>query len=157
MVSCSNQNKKIINETDESNNSGLHQAGPPVIVYKTLENYNDKVAVILNEENTDIVSYPGSNDVYTNGELAYPIALNDGYLLDKRGINEHVAFVNISYDTYSKAMRVFTKDQLFEMIINDDPLVEMYHCGIVTDYKDIEKELNDIIDNEQIGDFEKLK
>ncbi len=67
--------------------------GPPTIVYRTREDYRLNVAVTLNDDKTEVVGYPGQNDVYYKDLIAYPYPLKNGYLLDNRGINKNTAFM----------------------------------------------------------------
>jgi len=55
-------------------------AGPSVIIYKTSEDYFDKVPVTLSEDKSNVVSYPGIKDIYYQGEFSYPTRLNNGFL-----------------------------------------------------------------------------
>ena len=75
---------------------------PPCIVYKTKSDYSKNIPVILSDDQTRIVSYPDVKDVYFKGNLAYPTVLNDGFLLDNRGIGPNVAFLSVTYEQYSK-------------------------------------------------------
>ena len=157
MGSCSSSKKtdKTAKEEKEMKENGtVAVTGPPVIIYKTKGDYYDKVPVILSEDKSKVVSYPGARDLYKGDKLALPTRLHDGYLLDNRGINENVAFLNISYENFTKMQRVFTAGQLYEMILDKDPLTVMYNCGKKGKFKDEVSELNDIIDK---GDLQKCK
>jgi hypothetical protein len=78
-------------------------------------------------------------------------------LLDNRGINKNVAFLNLSYEAYSKLGTTPSPGQLMKMIADDDPLKIMYSCGIKSSYKNIEQELNSKIDAGDFSAFEKMK
>jgi len=160
MLSCSSS-KKNMKQTNASKeepaSSSSSQAGPPAIIYKTKSDYYDKVPVTLSEDKSKVISYPGSRDVYYKGNLAYPTKLNDGFLLDNRGINENVAFLDITYEVFSRSMRAYTAEELHKMILDDDPITEMYDCGSKYQYKDLEAELNSAIDNNKLSTFIKLK
>ena len=153
--STENNKKKADNGKKETGND--ISAGPPVIIYKTKGNYYDKVPVTLSEDKSKIISYPGSRDLYYQGKLAYPAKLHNGFLLDNRGIDENVAFLDITYETFTKSAKVFTTDELYEMLLDKDPVSEMYYCGSKFDYDEIEVELNEIIDNELLESLKKLK
>jgi hypothetical protein len=142
---------------EEATSMGGSQAGPSAIIYKTKADYYNKIPVILSEDKSKIVSYPGPRDIITKGKLAYPTKLNDGFLLDNRGINENVAFLDITYEVFSKSMKAFTSEELFEMILDDDPITEMYNCGSKYKYKEIESELNDFIEQKDFRSFKKIK
>lgn len=126
------------------------EAGPPVIVYKTKENYNELVPVILSADKKEVISYPAPGDLYYQGDLAYPLELGDGYLLDRRGINEYVAFIEMTYTEYAELDKAPTPEELFKIILDDDPLLEMYHCGSRYDYDNLEDEM---IRKSEEGDF----
>ncbi len=162
IISCSpkthiNDSQKMEDEQKEKTGGTVVQAIPPLIIYKTKNDYSDKVPVILSEDKSKITSYPAASDLIRNGELTLPVELHDGFLLDKRGINQNVAFLDISYGTFTKAMRVYTVQQLYDMIIDKDPLTEMYDCGNKTEYKNEEEELNAIIDEGKLDSLKKLK
>ena len=83
----------------------------------------------MDENQERIVSYPAPTDIYYKGQLAKPTALADGYWLDNRGINEHVAFLSYTYEEYSR-LGEFPDIQLLESrIMERYPLLEMYDCG----------------------------
>jgi len=150
------------NEQASKNNDTLmnkpldFSAGPHVIIYKTRKDYNDKVPVLLNEEKTKIISYPGVKDVFYNGKLAIPTSLSDGFLLDNRGIGKNVAFLKITYEEYSKLEEPPSTSEMMNMIIDKEPLTEMYDCGNRYQYKDIPDDLNRIISNKQLNRFNKI-
>lgn len=159
-IACSNKGQKSLSKDNEAinmENQQIEQKGPPVIIYKTTKDYNNNVPVTLNKEKNAIVSYPDPRDLFIKGELSYPVELAQGYLLDQRGIDENVAFLDITYSTYSKSMRVFTVEQLFEMIIDKDPLLEMYHCGYRSDYINLVEELNQSIEKQGTTVFKKIR
>jgi hypothetical protein len=116
-------------ETIKNTNPIDIMAKPPVIVYKTKSDYFDKVPVILNNEKTEIISYPDIRDVYYKGELALPARLADGFLLDNRGIGPGVAFLSYSYQEYAALPETPTAEQLMKNILDKDPLVVMYRCN----------------------------
>ena len=110
--------------------AGRVSALPNVIIYKTKADYSQNVPVGLNEEKTAIVSYPGKTDL--RGQL--PVLLEHGFLLDKRGINTNVAFLKYTYDEYMALESIPPIAELFNAIIDADPLTEMYLCGKVSDF-----------------------
>lgn len=118
---------------------------PKVYVYKTKADYSHQVPVIMNEERTRIVSYPAPIDLKSGNGLRLPTPLNQGYLLDNKGINPHVAFLSYTYEAYSKLPEAPSIDVLLENIVEKYPLLEIYACGRWADYKDIVTELNEKI------------
>jgi len=151
MNSCSTPNKKrIITKSKDNSSSDTNIKfgdGPQVIIYKTKKNYNKFVPVILSEDKSRIVSYPHPSDVYYIGELAYPTELIKGYLLDNRGINVNVAFLNITYEDYSRFDSVPEIESLFSKIIDNAPLVEIYNCGSKYNFEDKIVDVNKFIKN----------
>ena len=130
---------------------------PPCIVYKTKADYSKNIPVILSGDKKRIVSYPDVKDVYYQGEFAYPAGLKKGFLLDNRGIGPDVAFLSVTYEEFSKMEKTPSADELYDLIIDKDPLLVMYKCGNRSDYQDIKKELNEIISSGKIETFTKLK
>lgn len=130
---------------------------PPCIVYKTKADYFKNIPVILSEDKARIVSYPDVKDVYYKGEFAYPTALKDGFLLDNRGIDQNVAFLSLTYEEFSKMEKTPAAGELYDLIVDKDPLEVMYKCGNRIDYRDIKNELNEIISDGRLGSFAKLK
>ena len=155
--SCACPMKTKEKKGKESNTKpAMGMATPPLIIYKTKINYNDKVPVTLSADKSEIASYPGSKDVFYKGKLATPTELSNGFLLDNRGIDVNVAFLDISYDTFSKMMRPLSKEKMFEMILDNDPLTEMYKCKR-GDFKDLIKDLNLMIEEGNFSKCERLK
>jgi len=144
---------KPLNTSSPVNNSSL---GPPTVIYKTRKDYYDKVPVTLSDDKTKIVSYPGPGDVYYNGKLALPTRLDSGYLLDNRGINKNVAFLNITYEEYSKLKDGLPMDEMMKRIIDNNPLTVMYSCGSRYKYKDIATDLNRYIDSNKLYKFKRI-
>lgn len=103
---------------------------PHALVYKTKKDYSKNVPVSLNEDKTAIVSYPAPTDIFFNGSFAYPTPLENGYLLDNRGIGQNVAFLEYTYQEYSELKQVPEKNMLFKKIIDFNPLMELWDCGI---------------------------
>lgn len=157
MCSCGSKNR--ISETTSSKEKAMDKetfAGPPTIVYTTKSNYNNLVPVILNDDKTKIVSYPHPNDLTYSGKPAYPYELNKGYLLDNRGININVAFLSLNYSDYMNLEKTPSPDSLYELIIDKDPIVEMYNCGNRHKYDDVVSSINEIIDKGELNKCKKL-
>jgi len=121
--------------------------GPKALVYKTKANYNLFVPVMLSDDKVQVVSYPDPKDVKNGDVFQTPIQLHKNYLLDKRGISKNVAFLKITYEEYAKLKTVPTPTELYNLIIDKDPLIEMIDCGIISAMSDPEAQLNQLIDN----------
>lgn len=115
---------------------------PVVYVYKTKADYLHQVPIIMNEARTRILSYPAPGDLKTGGELRLPTLLNEGYLLDNKGIGSNVVFLTYTYEEYSQLPATPSINDLMSHIIDEYPLLEIHTCGHRADYKDIVSELN---------------
>jgi hypothetical protein len=144
MSSCKNKEKmSVVPATDKLEDENIRRATAPVIIYKTYKDFSGFVPVIMDAKKTKIVSYPAPTDLLSGCK---PVALHMGYLLDRRGINENVVYLNITYDAYSKLMKVPTLDEMNALILEKYPLVELYYCGNESNYKDLIPELNVLIE-----------
>lgn len=151
LSSCRNTSQ--INESSEM----TKVTGPSVLIYKTSADYQQHVPVILSPDKKSLVSYPAPGDVFFKGDLAYPLQLVDGYLLDRRGIGKDCAFLKWTYYEYSRLAATPTQEEIMKMILDDDPLTELYNCGKQSKYQQIETELNQLISEGKIEKFTKLK
>ncbi len=124
--------------------------GPPTLIYKTKADYTNLVPVILSEDKSEISSFPHPQDIYINGELALPTQLAEGYLLDNRGITANVAFLNMTYETYSKLDSVPSVDSLYSIILDKNPLTDLYNCGNRSSYESIVSDMNSMISKKQL-------
>jgi len=97
---------------------------PPLIIYKTNADYFYNVPVYLSEDKTRVTGYPG----ITVG-TPYPTKLIRGYLLDNRGIGENSAFMDVTYEEYNNLENTPFSEELFDIILDDNPFSEMYDCG----------------------------
>lgn len=133
-------------------------ASPTVTIYKMRKDYSQNVPVILSSDKKTIVSYPHPRDVYTNGELALPTPLKNGYWLDNRGISGNVAFLSYTYEEYAALTDVPSLDILYKKIVDKDPITEMWNCGRRHNYHDLINDLNEIIVNNKMeGNFKRVK
>ncbi len=132
-------------------------ASPKAIIYQTKADYSRNVPVMLSEDKKSIVSYPGPRDVFTGGELAYPSKLADGWFLDNRGIGANVAFLKYTYEEYSKMAQTPSATELYNAIIDKDPIKKMYFCGPKGSYQNIVDDLNQLIEKKDFSKFKKIK
>ncbi|WP_124634939.1 hypothetical protein [Taibaiella sp. KBW10] len=130
-------------------------ASPSVIIYKTRKDYSKFVPVILSSDKKKVVSYPDPADIRNQPT---PTALAQGYWLDNRGINDQVAFLNITYQDYAKRTTAPTTSELLAWVIDSDPILEMYNCGATYSYTDKAKQINEVIQAGKTGSiFKKIK
>ena len=125
-------------------------AGQHVIVYKTKADFKNNVPVILSGDKTKIVSYPDPSDVKTDGGYPVPSELENGYLLDNRGININSAFLKITYQEYANMEKAPDVSNLYKMIIERSPFTEMIDCGNKNSFKNAKDELNMMIRSGQL-------
>jgi hypothetical protein len=121
--------------------------GPPAFVYKTKADYQKLVPVLLSDDKTTIVSYPHPDDLKNAGGYLMPTPLQNGYWLDNRGINKNVAFLKLTYEQYAALEAVPSLSELYSMIVDKEPLSELYNCGNRNAFSNAEAELNQIISN----------
>ena len=161
-LSAAGQNKMTPADTSLSKNNKQKMSGKvshivkPCTIYKTTKNYYKNVPVTLSADKTKIVSYPSPSDVFYNGNLAYPTKLSKGYLLDNRGISLTTAFTKYTYKEYSKLKEAPDLKTLFNSIIDNNPISEMYNCGNYH-FKDEVSELNIIIKKDSLSTCKKIK
>lgn len=120
-------------------------SSPIVYIYKMKKDYSQLVPVLMDESRTRIVSYPAPTDLKTNGKLAYPTPLDNGYWLDNRGISPNAVFLSYTYEEYSQLKEAPTMEEMEARIVDRHPFVFIQACGRRADYKDIVKELNEYI------------
>lgn len=119
---------------------------PHVLIYKTKQDYSQLVPITLSADKSTIASYPHPWDLYTSNSLAKPVKLKNGYFLDNRGINGNTAFVKFTYEVYTSLSVPPKTEELFKNIIDNDPITELWDCGPKTNYTNIEKQINKLID-----------
>jgi len=151
LVGCSTENK-IVNNSSKINvgTTSISSSSPQLIIYKTRKNYNNLIPVLLSDDKSQIISYPHPRDIKIGNEFQYPTLLNKDYLIDNRGITKNVAFLKITYDEYSKFENVPSLEYLYNMIVDKNPLVEYYKCGLRSENKDKIQLLNKMIENGEL-------
>lgn len=101
--------------------SASHARGP-LVVYKTKNDYRDHVSVQLSEDGRSVVAFPGRSDVMAQG----PVELAEGYLL-KRMVGN--AFLSITIEEYAASTDAFTPQELWDLVIDRKPYLEIYECS----------------------------
>ena len=155
--SCSRHSAKLVKNSKQTISENTSNSGPPCIVYKTNSDFDKLVPVTLNDQKTEIISYPAISDIYYKGNFAYPTKLSDGFLLDNRGIDKNVAFLKLTYEEYSKLKNTPSTEELRKMIVSDNPLKEMYSCGSKYKYKNLIESIDNIIKNNELNKCLKIK
>lgn len=131
-------------------NDQHYVSGPPAIVYKTKKDYHLHVPVLLSDDKSEIISYPHPSDLIIQKGYPYPTILSKGYLLDNRGIGVNVAFLKLTYEEYAKLEKAPPLSELYNMILDKDPLTEMCDCGNKKSYTDLGQEINEIVKKGQL-------
>ena len=129
-------------------------ATEPIVVYKTRGDYNDLVPIELSEDKTIVVSYPSIRSVYYKGSLAYPTELDNGYLLDNRGVGQDSVFLDTTYEDFIEFSEQPTVEELFEMILYNDPFTEIYECKNLIKGRDGNevRKINDLINTGRLSE-----
>ncbi len=126
--------------------------GPPALVYRTKGDYYSLVPILLSEDKAQIISYPHPHDLKTDKGYALPDSLNNGYLLDNRGIGANVAFLSLTYEEYANLQEVPPVSELYKKIVDKDPLTELCNCGLKASFTDPVQQLNQLIDSGRLRD-----
>lgn len=96
---------------------------PKAVIYRTNGDYNQNVPITLDAARKVVVSYPGPSDV---SEASSPVALGDGWLLDRRGgVGLNTAFLRYTYAEYAKLPEVPTTAELMGSIIPEARVTEV--------------------------------
>jgi len=127
-----------------------------VVMYKTKSNYNQLVPVRLSEDKSQIISYPHPKDVMLGKTILEPVVLNDGYLMDRIGIGENVAYLGITLMEYSQLQEPMPISEMLKIIVDNDPLKLICNCGPKTAEISISK-LQEMIQQHRVNDFCKVK
>jgi hypothetical protein len=139
-------------------NTNVSYTGEQTIIYKTRNNYSKNVPVTMNAAKSEIVAYPSPKDVYYNGKLATPTALANDFWLDNRGIGTNTAFLKLTYEEYAKLGQAPPMTEMLTMIVDNDPIIEMYNLGTRSRFKDEVTEINELIEKKDaFKKFKKLK
>ncbi len=151
LIGCKSTNKVAqTNHEDSTQFTPKYEPGPHLLIYKTRNNYENLVPVILSDDKTEIISYPHPTDLKIENKYPLPTNLDNGYLLDNRGISKNVAFLKLTYQEYSELKSNPTLTELYSYIIDKDPITELCDCGNKTTFTDIVKLLNSIINNQKL-------
>ena len=108
------------------------------IIYKTKNDYSQNIPIQMNKEKTKITGFPAPSDIVINGELQTPLKLDNDFWYDRRGISANTVFLKITYKEYSKLKKAPTSQEMMQMIIDKNPITEMYSCPDLKPRSDIE-------------------
>ena len=80
--------------------------------------------------------------------MQIPTTLHNGYLLDNRGISVNVAFINLTYKEYANLKDAPSLNELYNLIIDNDPLTQLCNCKVNNPNLNLENQLNEMIDKD---------
>jgi hypothetical protein len=124
---------------------GPSGATAPVVVYKTKKDYRENMTVQLSADGRTVTAFPAPSDIM--GQR--PVQLSDGYLL-KRMVGD--VYLSLTIDEYASASRLYSVEELLQLVIDRDPYLEKYDCSGCTG-RDTSS-INNLIRN---GDLKKCK
>jgi hypothetical protein len=84
---------------------------------------------MLSADRKTILSYPHPKDLRTSDGLSVPVKLENGWLLDRRGIGMNVAFLRMTYAEYAALENAPSLAELDAAITDRDPLTDLCDCG----------------------------
>lgn len=123
--------------------------GPHAMVYKTVEDYSNLVPIEL-DSSGQIISYPAPSDFKPDFKMYIPLALSNGYWLDRKGIGSHVAYLDWTVEEYVQMETVPTIETIKSHILVSEPLTELCDCGNASSYSDIVSQINAFILNDSL-------
>ncbi len=121
-------------------------------LYKTNNNYSDKVVVELSKDKARIL-----NVFSPKPQGNWPMSLAENYWLNGTwGANE-TAYLSLTNNEYNENPLVFTKDSLLKLIIDTEPFLEYYwrnDNGLFYNGNGVDTvKLNSIIKNKEIEKY----
>ena len=108
------------------------------------------VPVALSEDGSAIISYPDPTDLRTPGGPPIPTKLEQGWLLDRRGIGMNSAFLEMTYADYAALVDPPSMVELEAALLDREPITDMCDCGPRTAFMDPVAELDRIIRNDSL-------
>lgn len=156
MTACQSQkentsaNKEVAETVVKPTVDNKAMALPPIVIYKTKADYSNLVPIQLNDDKTQVVSFPDPRDVY---DRKRPTQLNDGFWLDNFGIGKNVVYTDYTFEEYAALQSPPGPDTLMQHIYELNPLTAYYVSNndySRTDGRSVEK-LNEAIANNMAG------
>lgn len=98
---------------------------PRAVIYKTNGDYADKVTIQVDSKG-NVISYPAPADV----KGMEPVALADGWLLTRRGVNASTVFTRYTYADYAALKTAPTLPELKAAILPDAKITEIQTLSI---------------------------
>jgi hypothetical protein len=134
----------------------LHDRAP-VIIYRSWEDMSSLVPIRLSNDGNKVLAFPSPEDLKKGDSFRKPIALRDGFWLDQQGVGSNTAFLNLTYEEYSRLPSAPESGQLLEMVRHKAPFTAIYYCGRVSDFQQLIIELNSKIEQKDFSSFQDLR
>lgn len=126
LSACSSVATSTSQTTSLSMTPSVSKALPEQIIYRMNGDYANLVPVTMDNNMEEVISYPDPVDIKSSQA---PIALGDGWFLDRRGISMNTAFTDYTYEAYSALSKVPTRAEIKSHIIDRHGIKEIKRCG----------------------------
>ena len=114
---------------------------PMARIYKTNGDFADRVPVTLNASRSGLVSFPAPSDL-RGGE---PVRLDDGFLLDRRGVGPNTAFTRWTYAEYAALPAAPSTAEIMANLLPDARITELYVMPFTASTPDVAERCNELI------------
>lgn len=114
---------------------------PMAHIYKTNGDYADRVPVTLNASRTGLVAFPAPSDL-RGGE---PVKLDDGFLLDRRGVGQNTAFTRWTYAEYAALPSAPSTAEIMDNLIPGAHVTALYAMPFTASTPDAVERCNRLI------------
>lgn len=123
---------------------GAHESAyiPKARIYRTNGDYDSLVPVTLDASRTKLISFPAPSDL----KSGLPVKLDEGFLLDNRGIGENTAFTRWTYAEYSAMESAPSPQEIMKNIIPDARVTEIYEMPFTVGTPDAAERSNKLIE-----------
>lgn len=106
---------------------GAVQAMPRAVVYRMSGDCADLVPVTLTADGKRVASYPAPTDL---NEGQRPVALGDGWWLDRRGIGPYSVFTDYTYEEYEKLGQAPSADELMKHMAGECKVTRIMYLPV---------------------------
>lgn len=120
---------------------------PKVRIYKTNGNYAANVPVTLDASRTKLISFPAPSDL----QGCEPVELDNGFLLDRRGVGPATAFTRWTYKEYSALPSTPATEEIMDNLIPGAAVTELYEMPFTIGTPDAVERCNRLIAEELSG------
>lgn len=114
---------------------------PKAVIYRTDGDYARYVPVTLNDDRNALVSFPAPGDVRGGN----PVALANGFWLDRRGIGPNTAFTRWTYEEYAALPATPSPAEIMANLIPDARVTEVYRLPFAPSVPDAAARCDSVI------------